>query len=86
MADLNGFFIVSGRWVGDAITFKLRRRLVAQTRMHARGVVPTLDIGKHAMLRRRAGRKVLTMGLLDLQRMPETLHRRVVVAIAMSEY
>ncbi len=43
--------------------------------MHARRVVPrgdflqgvpiTLDVGKHAMLRCRLGRKVFAMGLLD---------------------
>ena len=84
---LDDLFIVSRRCLGYAVTFKLSWRFVSQTRMHACRVVPrgdflrgvpiALDIGKHAMLRRRSGRKVLAMGLLDLQRMPETLHRRV---------
>ena len=50
--------------------------------MHARGVVPALDVAKHAVLGIDAGGKVLPMSFLNLQRMPEALDRRIVKAVA----
>ena len=50
--------------------------------MHPCRVVPAFDVAKHAVGRLSASGKVLTMRLFDLHRMPETLHRRVVVTIA----
>ena len=50
--------------------------------MHARRVVPALDVAKYAVLRLGTGCKVLPMRFLYFQRMPEALHRRVVVAVA----
>src|ERR1017187_5634717 len=62
--------------------FELRRRFVAQTRMHACRVVPALGVSEYAVHRRGPGGKVLTMSFFHFQRMPITLHRRIVIAIA----
>ena len=49
--------------------------------MHARHVVPALDVRKHALRCRGSRGKVLAMGFLDLQRVPVTFHRRIVVTV-----
>ena len=46
--------------------------------MHARGVVPTFDVGEHAVLSLCASGKVLPVGFFDFQRVPEAFHRSVV--------
>ena len=67
---------------GNAVALKLSRRFIAQARVHARSVVPALDVSKYALLGLIAGRKVLPVGLFDFQRVPETFHWRIVKTIA----
>ena len=50
--------------------------------MHARRVVPALDISEHTMLGLIAGCKVLPVGFFNFQRVPEAFHRRVIKAVA----
>ena len=50
--------------------------------MHARRVVPALDVAEDTVLGLGPGGKVLPMRLFDFQRMPETLHWRIVETVA----
>ena len=47
---------------GNAVALKLSRRFIAQARVHARSVVPALDVSKYALLGLIAGHKILHVG------------------------
>ena len=50
--------------------------------MHSRGVVETLDVGKHTGAGFFPCVEASTVRLLDFQAVPEALHRRIVIAVS----
>jgi hypothetical protein len=52
---------------GVAFTFKLHWRLITETRMHPRRVVPTFNVAEHTMPCLGTGCKILPMRFLDFE-------------------